>query len=349
MYTITPKSGYAIRTVYVDGVEVGKTSSFNFSDVRGDHTISADFIEAPVQENTSVKAPEQTDRTGVQEKADSSDDPQRKPQEDAPKKEEAEREDKPEPEEENLKGTLAALHISSEEAKRLISENNDGELLERALETGDLQIKIYNDFADGRQENFGVSGLESAAGQLLSGEEKLTMLQGDLPVAIDFAVRDREGKVPQETRDIFEERKPSGMTIGRYFEITLEKRKKGEEKENVSELGEKIKVVLHIPKPLQAQDREFYILGLHTQKDSGPEPVLLSDEDENPDTITFSTDRFSSYAIAYIDRETENAAESGKETDDNSRTKTAAGAVIVVIALIVTVTGIWYIVGRKRN
>lgn len=322
MYTITPNKGYAIRTVYVDGVEVGNTASFNFSNVRGDHTISADFVEAPVQENTNTKAAEQADRTGVQEKTDNDDDPQKKPQgEEAPKKEETEREDKPEPEKEKRTGT------------------------------GDLQINIYNDFADGRQENFGVSGLESAAGQLLSEEEKRLMSQGDLPVAIDFAIRDREGKVSQETKDIFEERKPSGMTIGRYFEITLEKRKKGEEKESVSELAEKIKVVLHVPQPLQAQDREFYILGLHTQKDSGPEFVQLSDEDENPDTITFSTDRFSSYAIAYIDREKEEEEEGKTEREavQNSRAKNAAGAVIVVMAVIVTATGIWYIAGKRRK
>lgn len=320
MYTITPNKGYAIRTVYVDGVEVGNTASFNFSNVRGDHTISADFVEAPVQENTNTKAPEQADRTGVQEKTDNDDDPQKKPQgEEAPKKEETEREDKPEPEKEKRTGT------------------------------GDLQINIYNDFADGRQENFGVSGLESAAGQLLSEEEKRLMSQGDLPVAIDFAIRDREGKVSQETKDIFEERKPSGMTIGRYFEITLEKRKKGEEKESVSELAEKIKVVLHVPQPLQAQDREFYILGLHTQKDSGPEFVQLSDEDENPDTITFSADRFSSYAIAYIDREKEEEGKTEREAVQNSRAKNAAGAVIVVMAVIVTATGIWYIAGKRRK
>lgn len=359
MYTITPNKGYAIRTVYVDGVEVGKTSSFNFSDVRGDHTISADFEEAPVQPDAGAKVSNQTsqaDQTGNtgktenKDKTDYNDDPQKKPSvNDAQKQEEAGQEDKEEPEKEKLTGTLAALHISPAEAKRLISEKKDGELLEGALKTGDLQINIYNDFADGRQENFGVSGLESVAGQLLSEEEKLLLLQGDLPVAIDFAVRDREGKVSQETKDILEESKPAGMTIGRYFEITLEKRKKGEEKENVSELGEKIKIVLHIPEPLQARDREFYILSLHTQKNSGPEVVQLSDEDENPDTITFSADRFSSYAIAYLDGEKEEERETEGETAQSSRTRNAAGAVIVVMAVLVTVTGIWYIVGKKRK
>ena len=60
------------------------------------------------------------------------------------------------PEEEKSAGTLAALHISVEEAERLIAEKKEGELLAGALKTGDLQIAVHNDFADGRQENFGV-------------------------------------------------------------------------------------------------------------------------------------------------------------------------------------------------
>lgn len=348
MYTITPKKGYAIRTVYVDGVEVGKTSSFNFSDVRGDHTISADFVEAPVQPDANAGIPEQQEQTDKKDKTDNSDDPEKKPSANDASKQETDREDKEETEEENLTGTLGALHVSPAEAKRLISQKKDGELLDGALKTGDLQITVRNDFADGRQENFGVSGLESVAGQLLSEEEKLLMLQGDLPVGINLFVRDMEGKVSQEVKDIFEEKKLPGMTIGRHFEIILEETKKGE-KQKISALGEKLKVSLHVPKPLQVQDREFYILGLYTKQDGSQELVQLSDEDENPNTITFSTDRLSSYAIAYIDREMEDEGEPAGEAVQSGKAKNVIGAVIVVMALIVTATGIWYIAGRKKR
>lgn len=348
MYTITPKKGYAIRTVYVDGVEVGKTSSFNFSDVRGDHTISADFVEAPVQPDANAGIPEQQEQTDKKDKTDNSDDPEKKPSANDASKQETDREDKEETEEENLTGTLGALHVSPAEAKRLISQKKDGELLDGALKTGDLQITVRNDFADGRQENFGVSGLESVAGQLLSEEEKLLMLQGDLPVGINLFVRDMEGKVSQEVKDIFEEKKLPGMTIGRHFEIILEETKKGE-KQKISALGEKLKVSLHVPKPLQVQDREFYILGLYTKQDGSQELVQLSDEDKNPNTITFSTDRLSSYAIAYIDREMEDEGEPAGEAVQSGKAKNVIGAVIVVMALIVTATGIWYIAGRKKR
>lgn len=325
IYTITPKTGYDIRMVYVDGAEVGKTASFNFSDVRGDHTISADFVEAPKRDDPEAAKTDQTkqdnkknetDQQSGKDKTDDSDDPQKKQQEDERKKEE--------------------------------KEKKDEELPEETTQTGELQITIHNDFADGRQENFGISGLESAARQLLSGEEERLMLQGDLPVLIDLSIKDMEGKVSQETKDAFEEKKLPSMTIGRYFEITL-REKKGNEKQNVSELSEQIKMVIHVPEPLQAQDRTFYILSLYTKADGSPEFVHLVDEDENPDTITFSTDHFSSCAIAYIDFQKENKEKPEEAQGQNNRMKTVAAAVVVVMALIVTATGIWYIVGRKRS
>ena len=347
LYTITPKSGYAIRTVYVDGAEIGKTSSFNFSNVRGDHTISADFVEAPGQENHNVGASKTSDQQDVNKTGDQDDSQERPRNEDTEKSGEADQKKNDEEDGEKLTGTLASLHITADEARRLIAEKKDGELLEGALRTGDLQMAVSNDFADGRQENFGVSGFESVAGQLLSMEEELLMLQGELPVSIELSIRDTEGKTPQSVKDAFEEKKLPGMTVGRYFEITLEESKK-EEKETVSELAEKLKVVIHVPQPLQLEDRKFYILGLHTSKDGSQKLMQFVDEDENPDTITFSTDKFSPYAIAYMDWEMENTENDDKGTDEGNRAKTVAGVVVFVMALIVTVTGIWYIVGRKK-
>lgn len=364
MYTITPDKGYTIRTVYVDGIEIGKTASFNFTNVRGDHTISADFEEAPKQDDPEKPEADQTkkeenknetdkqDGTNKQDKkdaADNSDDPEKKLQEDgARKQEETDQKDAAMPEEEKSAGTLAALHISVEEAERLIAEKKEGELLAGALKTGDLQIAVHNDFADGRQENFGVYGLESAAGQLLSGEEELLMLQGELPVALDLSITDMEGKAPQEIKAAFEEKKLPGMTVGRHFEVTLEETKNNKTR-SVSEISEEIKVVIHVPKPLQAEDRRFYVLRLHTMRDGSQELAQLVDEDEDPATITFSTDKFTPCAIAYMDWEPEEAVSSDHKPGKDSSMRNAAGIAIVVMAAIVTATGIWYIAGKKRK
>ena len=42
-YIITPEPGYNIKDVKVDGVSVGKYASYAFTDIRADHTISAEF------------------------------------------------------------------------------------------------------------------------------------------------------------------------------------------------------------------------------------------------------------------------------------------------------------------
>lgn len=50
-YAITPDRGYRIRMVYVDGTAIGAATSYNFTDVHGDHTISAEFEPDPAQAN----------------------------------------------------------------------------------------------------------------------------------------------------------------------------------------------------------------------------------------------------------------------------------------------------------
>lgn len=51
-YAITPDRGYRVRMVYVDGAAVGAATSYNFTDVHGDHTISAEFESDPAQTQT---------------------------------------------------------------------------------------------------------------------------------------------------------------------------------------------------------------------------------------------------------------------------------------------------------
>ena len=48
-FTITPLVGYQILNVQVDGVPVGAVSSYAFTNVITDHTISASFISIPVR------------------------------------------------------------------------------------------------------------------------------------------------------------------------------------------------------------------------------------------------------------------------------------------------------------
>lgn len=76
-YAITPDRGYRVRMVYVDGTAIGAATSYNFTDVNGDHTISAEFepdsAQAQTDQNqtaqnqaqgTSLDKDQNTDQTG---------------------------------------------------------------------------------------------------------------------------------------------------------------------------------------------------------------------------------------------------------------------------------------------
>lgn len=244
-----------------------------------------------------------------------------------------------------MTGTLKYLDVSVEEAERLVKGNNDAELMIGAMESGDLQLAVHNDFSSEKQE-ISYYNFEAAVDCFLSGEEKMELLQGSAPVAINLYIEDADDRQTAQVQKEFAEKKLPGMNIGQYFEVSLTASKKGET-QTISELSSALKVVIEVPEHLKAENRRFYVLRLHTKEDGSREFAQLSDEDDNPDTITFSTDKFSPYAIAYVDEQTAPGI-SGKGPGDR-RFRNAAGIVIVLLALAVTVTGVLYIAGKRRR
>lgn len=352
LYTITPRDGYQIKNVYVDGKPVGAITSFNFAQVGENHTISADFAPMPEKDKNGGGTPS---GTGTAEQSE----PNPTAGTDTPARDEGETDGQMQAVEMNrLTGTLQYLNISVQEAEKRIADSDEVELMKGALETGDLQVTIQNDFADTEQEasyssfyeNSGVPNFEIVLDHLLSAEEKLEMLKGNAPVSINLHIEDANGEETPQVQKAFAEHKLPGMNIGQYFEVSL-MASKNNDTQMVSELPEALKVVINVPMHLKVENRKFYILRLHTKEDGSQDFAQLADEDDNPDTITFSTDQFSPYAIAYIDWQPESEetpAVLEKEPEDR-RLRDAAGIVVVFLALAMTVTGVLYIVGKKRR
>lgn len=351
LYTITPKSGYNINTVYVDGISIGPVSSYSFTDVRSNHSITADFVEIlkPRDNNSSsseTKSSETADTDGI----DTSSLPEKSTVDHVSPSIDAE--------EDPLTGTLQYLNTSIEEAEKLIDENNDQELLSAALQTGDLQVTIHNDFADTTQEtysgtfydNSSVRNFEIAVNHILSKEDKIEMLLGRNPVAINFYIGLIDETGLTETVEFFENNKIRGMQIGQFFEVSLMKSCQNDTK-MITRLPQELKIILNVPDHLKKENRKFYILRMHTNEDGKQEFTELIDEDKDPDTITFSTDRFSPYAIAYIDWELKEDNDTRGVTLQNSNLNSKTGIIIVlslVLAVIVTSTLIVLIIKKKK-
>lgn len=65
-YTITPKSGFAILAVAVDGLQVGAVNSYTFKDIKSDHTIAAAFVQTDAGKKAAEKAGEEPQSHKVQ-------------------------------------------------------------------------------------------------------------------------------------------------------------------------------------------------------------------------------------------------------------------------------------------
>ena len=98
-----------------------------------------------------------------------------------------------------------------------------------------------------------------------------------------------------------------GKEIGFYLDLSLIKNIDGVE-EKVSQLSSPIRITIDIPVAYRATNRAFTIVRVH----NGVATELV-DLDNDPNTITFETDQFSTYALAYKDAATKEAVSDKEE------------------------------------
>lgn len=91
----------------------------------------------------------------------------------------------------------------------------------------------------------------------------------------------------------------NGFTVGQYLNIDLYKLIDGD-RTDMHETAGKIRIVINVPDSLKntssKKTRTFAVIRVHNGN-----AELLTDLDNNADTITIETDRFSTYAIVYKD------------------------------------------------
>ena len=64
----------------------------------------------------------------------------------------------------------------------------------------------------------------------------------------------------------------------------------------VTELSKPMNITIQIPKEYRAAGRQFSVVRLH-----GGAAAVLKDLDNNPDTVTISSEKFSLYTLTYSD------------------------------------------------
>ena len=171
---------------------------------------------------------------------------------------------------------------------------------------------------------------EEVMTERLTEEEREAVANGaDLDIIL--SVEDAGNTVPAEDKQAAETvMADNGYVIGQYLNIDLLKLINGELSGRITRLNTPISITIEIPDGLRGENRAFAIVRVHDGK-----AEILEDQDNDPNTITILTDKFSTYAIVYQD----NAG----TADDNPNT----GAVLIAAPFIAAAAAV--ILSKKRK
>ncbi|MCR4807348.1 MAG: hypothetical protein K5857_06695 [Lachnospiraceae bacterium] len=329
-YYITPKSGFAILAVAVDGIQVGPVASYTFKDIWMDHVIAAAFVqtdagaraatasgskpqvnkvekvlkeEAPaVSENHVVAIEEAASGTAGDEFVQEMD----LTNIEIPTDEELGiTEEDPANETSNV---LKNLGITMDEARMMIANGEARPILESAFYEGYLDTNVDNQYAPPTDvpdyhlmtredlEQLPIEYLNPSFPNLDQVVEKLITpnellaIAGDTKANITVSLRDADDTIDNKNKKLING--AVGQKPLKYFDLTMLKLVDGMPM-NITELAVPLKVVIRIPDELYKKGKVYTIIRSHND-----EIDVLPDLDDDPHTITFATDKFSAYAIS---------------------------------------------------
>ncbi len=217
------------------------------------------------------------------------------------------------------------------------------------LEAGDGAV-IVTVVCEAEEYTVGVSDTVAVANAVLTPEQIWSANDGET-IEIRVDVKDISGAVPEQDREIIEsglteyQKELPELTLGMYIDISLFVKAGANEWDAVTETAEPIEVVVGIPEELKADDRKYYIIRSHDGA-----YTLLPDRDDNPDTITVSTNLFSAYAIVY--EEAADAAGAGKYVLNRispTHLRICWFVWLAVVAVAAAVVGIVAVVKRRKE
>ena len=334
-YAIAPDNGYGILMVSVDGKQIGAVSSFTFENVKGDHSISVAFAPKENSVNdvqmSKIITTEEADRIAVAklEKAGKDEEGQvstvitadeyLKMLEEEAKNKEGDSQTIVVPQEQNLvgmddtedlpdvvdkynpdtaEGVYQSLDITRETAEKLIDGGGDAILLNEAYELGYLDVIINNELMVPGKEgevinlenDHTVENLQEVIRACLTKEEKLLMMEGK-EVVVSFTISGAENPGEFEKKAM---NGATGVSIDKYLYMTLIKSVDGVPS-IVETLDTPMKITLKIPDEYKDSEAKFCIVRNHDGQVD-----VLEDLDDDPDTVTIMTDRFSPYALGHF-------------------------------------------------
>ena len=170
---------------------------------------------------------------------------------------------------------------------------------------GDIDVLVNN------EEDYEIKIDKQELYDAVFTEEDERLMEEGKNITIEIITKD----ISEEISDEDKEKISNGIgnkKIGMYIDISLLKTIEGEGETYISNTNRKIKITISIPEELLKEDnKNFYIVRMH----DGKIEIISSTYDPVNQTITFETDKFSTYAIAYTEQKNE-------VLDDNTNNET---------------------------
>lgn len=161
------------------------------------------------------------------------------------------------------------------------------------LTPGNIDAQISSD------ETINITVDTNEIGNSILTEEEKEIIDSGKNIKVEVIVKDITENISAEEKEKIAE-KIEDRIIGAYIDISIFKTIEGEEPTSITNTDNKVKFTINIPDELidtKNPNREFYIVRMH----DGNVEVLNSEYNAENHTLTFETDKFSTYAIAYTD------------------------------------------------
>ncbi len=358
IYSIVPKTGYMVSNVTVDKTSVGAVYSYSFTSVNANHTISVSFQPVPTSTSSSASAkPSASPKPAASTDSSTS---EASPSSEAQASESAlpldedgnydshhdhdELTDPSTLEEYNAQtGVFQILNITPSDALAAIQSGDDAQLLQLAYNQDYIMVNIHNEYSTGDSTTSGshfrnssnFPNLEYVINGLLTEEDKMCAFEGN-EVSFNFTMYSTNDYPTAAGKQIQKVCDKQNLSVGEMFDVLMVKTTHGDT-QVIKEFTTPLQVVMKIPDSIKENGRAYCIVRSHAEDDGSLSISFLQDLDDDPDTITFETDRLSSYAIAY---------QGGKT---GMSTSTIIKIIIGVLIAVIVITLIFSIISGMRH
>ena len=219
----------------------------------------------------------------------------------------------------------------------VVSEDNDTAIEDSvSADVGDGNVTIIIDSLDENNTTDGniitrikISSVYNFI-KSATGDDGMLLIKNGSDIMLRLSVIKKNGNVTEDVKKVMENATENSsvtgkkLVIGEYVDLIYEMKKNKEAWTKLSELQNEIEITIAVPDELKGKN-VYYILRNHDGVCD-----MLMDLDDDPDTITFRTDRFSTYAIVY---EEEPQVQESVETGDNGMVNALEYMLMACLAL----------------